>query len=304
MSLGKTKSGIFSPAGRGGHYSILRGVMESVMRIVYAGDWPAFVWGHLPGTCRIQTVRHTIRCEQSALPARLRVGFISDLHIGPSTPQLLLENAIDALVREKPDAVILGGDYVFLDSGPAHMRILESLLLQIEAKTKVAVLGNHDLWTDDKTIEKTLVATGFRIITNDAIYLPSPHNHVAILGLDEPRTGVSDVAKALSGTKSAAFRIAVCHSPNGASGLLGRVDVFLAGHTHGGQIALPGGYPVILPKGEGCRKWPQGRFTCGNTEIIVSRGLGGTELPIRLFSPPEVIIIDLLPDSHTDPVPN
>jgi predicted MPP superfamily phosphohydrolase len=223
----------------------------------------------------------------------LTLGFVSDLHIGPTTPFRLLENAVSVLDDEKPDVVVFGGDYVFLDASPAKMKLLEGLLAGVRAPFRIAVRGNHDIWTNSDEIVAAFSASGVRVLVNESVRLPAPWDDIAIAGLDEPRAGYADAAKALSATANANVRIGVCHSPQGALDLLGKVDLFLAGHTHGGQIAFPGGTPIILPKGEGCRRWSHGRYVCNGTRIIVSRGVGCTELPIRLFARPEVVILTL-----------
>jgi predicted MPP superfamily phosphohydrolase len=291
-TVGKEKRG---PRGRGRNYAMWRHVMELALGVAYRGDWPALVWGRLPGTCRITVVRHTLRIPESVSALQLTIGFVSDLHIGPGTPKALLVNAFRALASENPDVLVFGGDYVFLDAKEPRLRLLRSLIDSVGAGLKVAVMGNHDLWTDDAKIESALVSAGVRMITNDAVFLPPPHEGIALLGIDEPYTGEPDPRAALDRAGGAGFRIAVCHSPEGAFGLLGKVELFLAGHTHGGQVALPCGFPILLPPGRGCRKWPAGRYYCKGTEVIVSRGVGGTELPVRTFSPPEVIVIRLVP---------
>ena len=88
------------------------------------------------------------------------------------------------------------------------------------------------------------------------------------------------------------FRIVLCHSPDGLSLLAGlQFDLFLAGHTHGGQIAAPWG-PIVLPHGRMCSQYPSGfgRFSSGS--VYVSRGIGGVELPIRTFAPPDIMLLD------------
>lgn len=87
----------------------------------------------------------------------------------------------------------------------------------------------------------------------------------------------------------AALKLAVSHSPDGYSSLRGEgVALLLYGHTHGGQIALPGCRPVVLPPGPCCRMWPHGLHDVDGTSLFVSRGVGATELPIRTYAPPDV----------------
>src|ERR1700741_2342138 len=94
--------------GRGGHYHPVRGLIESSLRIAYRGDWPARLWELYPRSCRVECVRHGL----SILPpsaAPLRIGFASDLHIGPTTPIRLVESAVERLARAELDVLLLGG---------------------------------------------------------------------------------------------------------------------------------------------------------------------------------------------------
>jgi uncharacterized protein len=86
----------------------------------------------------------------------------------------------------------------------------------------------------------------------------------------------------------------LCHSPDGLGLLSGlRFDLFLAGHTHGGQIAAPWG-PIVLPHGRMCRQYPSGSGRFGSGAVYVSRGVGAVELPIRTYAAPEVVLLELV----------
>lgn len=201
--------------------------------------------------------------------------------------------------------LILGGDYVFLDATPAMARALEAQVRRVPAKVKVAVLGNHDLWTHHSLIEEALARAGATVLVNASLRLDSPYNNVAIIGIDDPWTGQPDGDRAFAGVDEAApetagadrpalLKIAVCHAPGGFTHIRGRdVTLFLCGHTHGGQIALPGSRPVILPGGYYSRRWPHGLHEAEGTSVFVSRGVGATELPIRTYAPPDVVVFDL-----------
>lgn len=178
--------------GRGRNYSPSRGFVESTLRCLYVGGGPARAWSRFPGATRV-------RCEEIRLPlpgARgtppLCVVFASDLHLGPTTPSRTLDNAFELLRRAEPDVLVLGGDYVFLDATPAVADELARRIEGVPARTKVAALGNHDLWTQHDVIEAALARAGVHVLVNDAVRLPPPHNHLAVLGLDDPWTGTPE----------------------------------------------------------------------------------------------------------------
>jgi len=272
--------------GRGNDYSWRRAVVESFLRVAYARPWPAAMWSAWPAAACVRIVRHRMR------GARLRVAFASDLHLGPTTARATLDRAFALLSDARPDVLLLGGDYVFLDASLAKSRELERRVAAVPAETKIAVLGNHDLWARHDRIERALARAGVTVLVNDCMHL---EGGVAIVGLDDPWTGRRDADRAFQARAKARTTIVLCHSPDALPWIAGRdVDLYLCGHTHGGHIALPSG-PIVVPGPMG-RRYPSGLFRVHGADVIVSRGVGATELPIRTFAPPDVVVVDFVPD--------
>jgi predicted MPP superfamily phosphohydrolase len=265
-------------------------LVESFQSIVYAGGWPGRVWNFVPAATRVREVRHELRVGREGR-APLRLAFASDLHVGPLTPPRLLDEAFAALARWRPDVLVLGGDYVSLEVTAKSASRVEALVASVPAATKVGVLGNHDLWTDHGLIERALASAGVRVLVNESHALPAPHDDVAIVGVDEPWSGAPDADRAFAGV-TAPVRIGVVHAPEGQPHFAGRgAALMLCGHTHGGQVALPSG-PVVVHGPMG-RKWPGGLYDVDGLPLYVSRGLGNVELPLRMYSPPEVALFTI-----------
>jgi predicted MPP superfamily phosphohydrolase len=238
--------------------------------------------------------------------AAIRIGFISDIHIGPTTPNALIDAAAMELAAADLDVLLLGGDYVFLDATSAKADLLAALVEKIPAGRKFAVLGNHDLWTRHDLLERSLSCAGVELLTNQSASLTAPHAGVAIVGFDEPWTGSIDAPAALSGIDVAETQtlVMLCHSPDGlpfAERALAELSnpppaLFVCGHTHGGQIATAWG-PVLIPGAVG-KKYPHGfhEISAASSPLYlhVSRGVGATELPIRSYAAPEVAVFDLV----------
>ncbi|GDX78588.1 hypothetical protein LBMAG42_03990 [Deltaproteobacteria bacterium] len=275
-------------AGRGGGYSRARGVSEAALGRLYRGGWAARLWARAPGATEVQAHHHRLAVLPTGAPP-LRVGYASDLHIGPTTPPEVLARAADLLAAASLDVLLLGGDFVFLEATVNTAQLLRDWVRSVPATHKFAVLGNHDLWTHHARLEAALQQEGVQLLVNEA----STVGDVAFLGLDDPWTGAPAPHAALAACGSAPTRVALVHSPDAVPLLQGKVDVYLCGHTHGGQLALPGGRPIVVP-GPGGRKWPHGRFEVQGTTVLVSRGLGGVEVPVRTFAPPDVMIVDLV----------
>jgi predicted MPP superfamily phosphohydrolase len=271
--------------------------LERALSWLWAGGWPAKLWGLYPGAARVDLIERRI-----VIPGRdpdrppLRIAFASDLHIGPTTPSGVLDNAFALLRAAKPDVLALGGDYVFLGATQGRVRELNDRVTSVAAPIKIAVLGNHDFWARPARLEVALSGAGTIVMVNEAMRLPPPHDDVAILGLDDPytsedrRAGEAAVDKALAEVADAAVKIAVCHSPDGLSWLRGKgVHFLMCGHTHGGHVALPGGKPIVMKSPMG-RLYPWGFHDVDGLQLFVSRGVGGSLVPVRTFAPPDVAV--------------
>lgn len=276
--------------GRGRDYSISRGLVESTLHLVYRGNWPGRLWGLSKRAQQVRVVRTNV--EARGIPP-LRIAFASDLHLGPTTSPKTLHRAFELLAEAQPDVLLLGGDYVFLHGTPEKARELRRLVESVKARHKFAVLGNHDLWTTHQYLENALSEAGAKMLTNASSRLSDPHNDVAIVGIDDPWTGTPNVAQAFEGAANAAIVFVLCHAPEGLPLCEGRsFSLYLCGHTHGGHVATPIGAPVIpgrigraLVAGEHQTKW--GR-------AIISRGVGGIEVPFRTWAPPDIVIVDVV----------
>lgn len=280
--------------GRGGFYSRKRGVMEWAVGHLWRGGWGPRVMHRIGLGPSVRTVHEEIAIDRARWPdgvKPLRASFVSDLHAGPTTHPALIEEAFARVRALEPDVVLLGGDYVYLDA--SHLEIVVRELETIAAPLgRFAVMGNHDLWADDRFIQKRLEREGIRVLVNEAAHLPAPYDFASICGMDDPWTGIRDPKRAFDGARD--LRILLVHSPR-ALEILGdeRFDVMVCGHTHGGHIALPGPTPIVTVGG---RAHQFGRHDVGDGRtLVVSRGIGATEVPLRTFADPDVVSLTIGP---------
>lgn len=277
--------------GRGKHSGKWHRVAESILSKAFGGGWAAKLAYSVGLQGAIKTRLHELSLPGGApqMPP-LRVGFASDFHAGPLTHKKVLRKAFNALAAFSPEIVLLGGDFIsfraeYIDAFCAELRVLKPPL------GMYAVMGNHDLRADDAFIVERLRAAGVRVLINESAQLAEPYERVFICGLDDPFTGSPDPVSTFH--QAGGVRILLMHSPMGLRLLGGhRFELALAGHTHGGQIALPGGVPIVMSRGHGGRGYAHGQFRLpdGQGVLIVSRGVGTTGLPIRIFAPSEVHI--------------
>jgi len=233
----------------------------------------------------VRVVRH-----QLAIPGiePLRIAFASDLHAGPTTHPSVHDEAFAQLAAAKPDVLLLGGDYVFLHAHYIHA-IADRLSALHPPLGIYAVMGNHDLWADDAEIARALTSAGARILINERVEL---RPGVALAGLDDPWTGTPPTRPLFEATDRA--RIVLVHAPEAMLDLEDEpFELALCGHTHGGHIALPGEIPVLVP-GPLSRRYAHGRHDVGDGRtLIVSRGVGSTEVALRTYADPDILVVDL-----------
>ncbi len=277
---------------RSKHFSPRRSKLEALANVVLMGGVVSALSYHCRLHGRLGVTRHAIALPAAKrLPRPLKIAFASDFHAGPPTHAGIFRDLFERIAAEQPDVLLMGGDYV---SGPAAnaAALCPALAACQPPLGKFAVLGNHDLSTDDGDICRRFEAVGVRMLVNRALALPAPFGTVAICGMDDPWTGEPDGAATFAGADADQVRVLLMHAPDGLLYLDGRgYDLAFAGHTHGGQIALPGGTPLVLPAGPLSRPYHYGRFPVrGNGDLIVSRGVGCSRIPVRINADPELVV--------------
>lgn len=241
---------------------------------------------------------------------------LSDLHYDSKRlSDNLLQQAIEATNQASPDLIVLTGDFVTDDPAQIHPLVLQLKYLQSRAGI-CAILGNHDL---HRRLSRSVVTDALRsidisVLWDDIIY-PLGEG-LAIVGLPEYWSPDFRASRILDRIPSTVPRIVLAHNPDSAEALQQwRVDLQLSGHTHGGQIVIPGVGNISalsanlysrlptrtrnrVPFLRACYRvmkhweWSKGFYQIGNNRLYVNRGLG-TYFPGRLFCPPEVTVITL-----------
>lgn len=266
-------------------------------RLLYAGDWPARVVRHLGCQAELKVREHTVVVPLTGSSSPLRVAYASDFHAGPMTDRDIIARACDALSAASPDVLLLGGDFVEHDA--RQIEWVAPLLGAVRAPAgRYAVLGNHDWWTDARGITVALEQAGIQVLINRNVQLAKPYQDVWICGLDDPWGGRPDPTAAL--VTALGTRILLMHAPSGLVDV-GRTwfDLALCGHTHGGQIALPGGIPIVVPHGPLSRRYARGRHEVGGGRVmIVSCGIGCSGLPLRVFANPDILVCEVRASSR------
>ena len=239
------------------------------------------------------------------LRAGLRIAVLTDFHLGPNLGPADLSRWVQASNAVTPDLVCVVGDLVD-QAYRGDLSEFAELLPDLRAPLGVyAVPGNHDRTRYRRfgVFEDAMAASGVSLLMNEGAWV---RDDLYLAGIDDFRVGRPDVASALAQaptrTSAAGVRdpapatVLLSHNPDVIPELPEvdpGVDLLLAGHTHGGQIRLPGIGPLVTSSAYGAR-FADG-WVPAPMPAFVSRGLGVTAVPFRFACPAEIVVLDLEP---------
>lgn len=217
-----------------------------------------------------------------------KVAMLADVHVNFPRAMERTRRAVDLALDEKPDLLVMAGD--FLNSGsPEAIGYMVKAFDRVHSANcpRLAVLGNHDYWVwDPSEVMRGVTDAGFTLLRNEA----AEFDGVTIAGVDDVLMGHGDWSFIEEGEYSKSL-IALVHEPDFVTDLPKKASLQLSGHSHGGQMCLPLGIPVHLPRGG--KDYPQGFYPNAPVPLYVTRGVGTTGLDFRTFCPPEVSILTL-----------
>lgn len=219
---------------------------------------------------------------------------ITDVHLYPMTQPALVEKSVRITNDLNPDLVVLTGDYVWQELEAIDE--LAPILAGLNAKYGVfSTLGNHDYWLDAGVITRAMESAGIPVLINQGISIQHGNSSLYIAGLDDGWSGKPDLNRALESVNADEPVVLLCHEPDLADYFSRdeRIDVQLSGHTHGGQIRIPGIGALILPYLG--RKYDIGLYQVNDMLLYTNRGLGVISEPIRYNCPPEITQFILQP---------
>ena len=244
-----------------------------------------FLWALFIEADWLEVTHATVKTDKWKVGHHLRIGHISDLHVDRDS-RALTRLAI-ALHDEPVDLVVFTGDSL---NELGATKLFRTTLGALPARLgRVAVRGNHDVFRWQNVdlfgggVATELKGAGPLILEDDSLAIcGAEFNHF------------DPLPDCIAGAPKGAFTILAFHTPDLVEDLDPKPDLYLAGHTHGGQVALPG-YGALVTFSRFDKKYEAGRYEVGKTTLYVNRGIGfEPHLPrIRFWSRPELTVIDV-----------
>ena len=224
-----------------------------------------------------------------------RIAQISDIHAGTWMNRERLMTVVDRVNEQNPDIIAITGDFITRGEVRWIADILIDPLTQLKAPDGVvAVMGNHDHWTNPYELREILNTTNVQELKNDRLILERGADKLAICGVDDVWEGQADLDRIIEGLPNDDTpAILLAHEPDYAdeSAKTGRFALQLSGHSHGGQIRLPFVGALQLPYlGE---KYPIGQYQVRDMIQYTNRGVGMIPPTVRFGCPPEITVLTL-----------
>lgn len=243
----------------------------------------------------------SVTIESPDLPediGTLRIVYLTDIHRGPFFSDARVDELVSRVNALQPDLILLGGDYA--NTSEEAVAFFEQAPTFNARYAVCGVLGNHDRTIPESNLirlKAVMHAAGITPLVNDVTRVRIGSSTVCIAGLDDPVNGWPDLPGVASKIYSDEFTIFLSHSPavipealqtKSANGSRSWIDLGLFGHTHGGQVAVLG---KLLNLAQVPPRYHSGWLIENRANLLISRGVGTTHLPVRLFCMPQIHLI-------------
>jgi predicted MPP superfamily phosphohydrolase len=205
------------------------------------------------------------------------------------------QDAMRRVAAAAPDLVVFTGDFVTYRQ---YVPLIADVLPLARGRLgSFGVIGNHDQWADAAAVRAAARSAGVKMLEGEPVKLPLENGHsVVIAGFEHPWGDKPWRPPQRNGHE---LRLVLTHTPDNIYALGDHgFDAVFAGHYHGGQIRAPGLGPFVVPSKYG-RRYDRGHFVFGRTHLFVTAGVGSAEPPLRIWCPPDVLVVDFLPESET-----
>jgi hypothetical protein len=226
-----------------------------------------------------------------------RVLHVADIHMSDGVKPVDLENAFESGLAQKPDLICLTGDFVSSIRGFDQQSLFRILRRARSTAPTYAVLGNHDNGTwlpqrggghSSKFMQDLIRSSGVHLLHNESAALED----LTLVGMADLWSDEFDPERAFAHAPRATNTLLLCHNPDGKDHTKRwRWDLMLSGHTHGGQVRVPGITPYWAPVSD--KRFIAGLYEWEDRQLFITRGIGSPR-HVRAFCRPEISILDLV----------
>lgn len=252
----------------------------------------------------LETTHYIYEAEQLGVDLDgYRIVQISDLHnakFGKNNQKL-----VDMIRECEPDMIVLTGDLV--DSNHTNVdRAVQFVNEIVKICPVYYVTGNHEYWLEASEYDELmsgLTGAGAVILDDQVVEISRGDAKFRLVGLDDKSLADGTLGTLLNNAQNVAhedsekkeFTVVLAHEPQYLARYTGAgVDLVLSGHAHGGQFRLPFVGGIVAPDQGFLPEYTAGEYYMNGTEMIVSRGLGNSVIPVRLFNYPEIVCVELV----------
>jgi predicted MPP superfamily phosphohydrolase len=220
----------------------------------------------------------------------IRIALFADTHIGLYRGWDSLRRVVDRVNEERPDIVLIPGDFIF-GSKFDDIRKNLSPLKNLDSPA-YAVLGNHDFGKSEYVsdeVKSALKDCGITVMDNRVLRVQANGHEIVLAGLSDYLVGGPDY-RILDNIMEEDFSIVLAHNPDAVHSFPNNTaDLIVSGHTHAGQVRIPFIYKHVIPTDYG---FDQGEYDVNGMKVFITAGLGQVGLPLRFLNPPVVDIIE------------
>lgn len=226
----------------------------------------------------------------------IKIVQFTDTQLGDFYKLSQLEDVVEKINKQNPDIVVFTGDLIDKMSKYEEKEKVSNILSKINAKLgKFAIWGNHDYGGGGhKYYDNIMERAGFKVLVNETIEIALNNNQsLSISGLDEAMFGSPDSELLIKNMKKSEFNLLLLHEPDLIDEFKNsNVNLALAGHSHGGQVAIPFIGSIITPPI--AKKYTKGFYDIEkDIKLYVNTGLGNTKMPYRFMNIPQISVFNI-----------
>jgi len=221
-----------------------------------------------------------------------KIVFAADIHHGPFFGIERVRKIVKEINSLKPEIILLGGDYITEDK-----KYIEPVFRELKnLKSSVftgAIFGNHDHWESTRLSRKYLKESDITNLNNRSKWINIGKDRIKIGGVGDLWEDMQKPENTTAETKDSDLVILLSHNPDYFKSInASRIDLVLSGHTHGGQVTLFDLWAPYLPVKN--KEFRRGFYRKGRSTMFITKGIGTSILPLRLFCRPEIVEITLI----------